>query len=69
MLVILTNDHIFSAKQVCQGCLLADRQGLPRWHHGQPTCAHSIGKPSDNQPVLYECEMGFRVADVESSLA
>lgn len=69
MLVILTDEHIFSAKQVCQGCLLANGQGLPRWHHGHPTCAHSLGKPGDNQPTLYKCEMGFRVAEVEGSPA
>ena len=65
MLVILTNEQVLSTTQVCQGCLLADRSGLPRWHHGKLGCGHSITKVGKNQPPLYECQMGFRLANIE----
>jgi hypothetical protein len=65
MLVVLTRENILSVQQVCQGCLLADRQGLPRWHHGKLGCGHSLGTMGHNQSALYECEMGFQVAQLE----
>ena len=65
MLVILTEEQILSPQQVCQGCLLANRSGSPRWHRGKLGCGKFLGKPGENQPALYECQMGFRVAKVE----
>ncbi len=64
MLIILTDEQILSMQQVCQGCLLANQQGLPRWHQGKLSCGHSLGKAENNQPMLYECLMGFRIAVV-----
>jgi hypothetical protein len=65
MLVILTDEQVLSPSQVCQGCLLADKSGQPRWRQGKLGCGHAIGKFTANQPDQYECEMGFRVANVE----
>jgi hypothetical protein len=64
MLVILTDEQVLSPKQVCQGCLLANRSGLPRWQKGQLGCGHAVGKVTANQADVYECEMGFRIANV-----
>lgn len=65
MLVILTDKQVLSPQQVCPGCLLADRKGLPRWHQGKLGCGRFLGKLAQNQPALYECQMGFRVASVD----
>ena len=66
MLVILTHDNILSVNQVCSGCLLADQQGTPRWHHGELGCGHSLGKVDTRQAKVYECEMGFQVTEVDA---
>ncbi|NET58182.1 MAG: hypothetical protein F6K47_19105 [Symploca sp. SIO2E6] len=65
MLVILTDEQILSPTQVCQGCLLADHSGQPRWRQGRLGCGHAVNKPIPQQPEQYECEMGFRVAYVQ----
>lgn len=65
MLVILTDSQIISPKQVCQNCLLADQSGQPRWQQGQLRCGHAIRKPADHQPMQYECQMGFRLVNVD----
>jgi hypothetical protein len=65
MLVILLENQLLSPHQVCQGCLLADRSGQPRWNQGQLRCGHAVRKLSDNQPDQYECQMGFRIANIE----
>lgn len=63
MLVILTEEQVLSPQHVCQTCLLADQKGLPRWRQGQLGCGHLLRKLNDDQqPELYECQMGFRVA-------
>ncbi|MGF1479373.1 MAG: hypothetical protein ACFB4I_07765 [Cyanophyceae cyanobacterium] len=66
MLVILTEEQILSPQQICQGCLLADRRGYPRWHQGKLGCGQELCK-SEEQPPLYECQMGFLIADVKPS--
>ncbi|MBD1919591.1 hypothetical protein H6F77_00445 [Microcoleus sp. FACHB-831] len=65
MLVILTDEHILSPKQVCQTCLLADQSGQPRWRGGQLRCGYAIGKLNENQPAQYQCQMGFRLANIQ----
>ncbi len=64
MLVILTDRQILSTKQVCGGCLMADSCGLPRWREGELCCGHLVENTSGKQPKVYECEMGFRVTEV-----
>jgi hypothetical protein len=65
MLVILMDDRVLPTCQICPNCLLADRAGQPRWRHGQLTCGHAMPKLTENQPEQFECEMGFRVVNVE----
>lgn len=65
MLVIVMNDQILPPRQVCQACLLADQSGQPRWYHGKLRCGHAIHKLDQAQPDQYECEMGFRIANIE----
>lgn len=65
MLVILMDEQVLSPSQVCQGCLLADQNGQPRWRHGKLGCGHAVRKLTENQPDQYECEMGFRIAKVK----
>lgn len=65
MLVILAGDQLLSAQQVCQGCLMADQSGQPRWRHGQLHCGQAIRKLGEELPAQFECQMGFRVAQIE----
>ena len=64
MLVIITDEQLLSPKQVCQTCLMANRGGLPRWHQGKLNCGRTVNKSNENQATVYECQMGFRVADI-----
>ena len=69
MLVILTQESILSAKTVCQGCLLANHQGLPRWKQGRLSCGAFVHKNFEsNKPKRYQCQMGFQVAEIEEIL-
>jgi len=65
MLVILTEEQIIGCERVCQGCVLADRTGSPRWSHGKLSCGRSVGKSKENQLDLYQCQMGFRLAKID----
>lgn len=66
MFVVITDEHVLSAQQVCQNCLLADHSGLPRWREGKLGCANSLGKFAQNHSTtIYQCQMGFRVANIE----
>ena len=65
MLVILTDKQLFSTQKVCKGCLMANRQGQPRWQQGRLRCGRLLEKLVDDQPDQYECQMGFRVANIE----
>lgn len=65
MLVILMDEQILSPACVCQTCLLADQSGQPRWRQGKLGCGHAVRKLTPQQPDQYECEMGFRVANVQ----
>ncbi|XLQ12239.1 MAG: hypothetical protein KPI85_03930 [cyanobacterium endosymbiont of Epithemia adnata isolate EadnSB Bon19] len=69
MLVILTQESVLSAQTVCQDCLLANHQGLPRWKQGTLSCGSSVHKNSEiHQPKRYQCQMGFQLAEVEEIL-
>lgn len=65
MLVVLMKNQLLTPEQICQTCLLADRSGQPRWQQGQLRCGHPIHKLSENQPELYQCQMGFRIVNIE----
>ena len=63
MLVIITDEQLLSPEQVCQTCLMATRNGLPRWQQGKLNCGRTIAERSNkNRATVYECQMGFRVA-------
>jgi hypothetical protein len=64
MLVMLTNNQLFSPHVVCQSCLLADHYGQPRWHQGQLSCGRQVCGASKQQPQQYQCQMGFRIAEI-----
>jgi len=78
MLVVVTEQQVLSPRQVCQGCPLADRSGLPRWHQGRLSCAlaaerssspcnnqRSCTTPTQAQPLqLFRCQMGFQLAEI-----
>lgn len=67
MFVAITDEQLFSAKQVCQGCLLADQSGLPRWRDGKLGCGRLLCKSQQNQPTIYQCQMGFRIAKIKET--
>lgn len=66
MLVILMEEQILAPQQVCQSCLLAARDGQPRWSEGQLRCGRTIRKTTAvGQPDLYQCLMGFRIVNID----
>ena len=65
MLVILQNEQLLSTEKICPGCLLANQGGTPRWNQGKLGCGHCLGKSAKNQATIYECQMGFRLANIE----
>lgn len=65
MLVILMDNQLLAPQCVCQTCLLADRSGQPRWNGGELRCGHPVQKRVETQPEQYECQMGFRIANIE----
>ncbi len=68
MLVVVINDRILAPQQVCQACLLADRDGQPRWQPGKLRCGklvHNVTCCAEPQPDAYQCQMGFRLVDIE----
>ncbi len=64
MLVILTDEQILSVKKVCPSCLMADRGGSPRWQKGKLGCGHLIENSGEPKAKVYECQMGFHLADI-----
>ena len=65
MLVILMENQMLPPQCVCQGCVLADRTGQPRWSSGELRCGHPASKPAENLPDRYECQMGFVIANIK----
>lgn len=65
MLVILMENQLLAPQHVCQSCLMADQSGQPRWQDGQLRCGRALNKLGDNQPDQFECQMGFRIANIE----
>ncbi|MBC7969125.1 MAG: hypothetical protein H7Z11_03150 [Verrucomicrobia bacterium] len=70
MLVILMDNQLLSPHTVCQTCLMADQSGKPRWQSGKLYCGRAIRNasdrnPTEQQPDQFECQMGFRIADIE----
>lgn len=64
MLVILLDNQVIPSASVCDSCLMANQSGQPRWHDGKLGCAQRL--ESTTQLPQYQCQMGFRLANVES---
>ena len=65
MLVLIMDDQLIAPGTVCQSCLMANQQGQPRWHHGELRCGRALTSQNLNQPPQYECQMGFRITNIE----
>jgi hypothetical protein len=70
MLVVIIDNQIISPQQVCQACLLADSDGRPRWRQGKLCCGRvvhnlNLNCCSEPQADAYECQMGFRLVEIE----
>jgi hypothetical protein len=66
MLVVVMEDQLLSPHQICATCLLANEGGQPRWEHGKLRCGQAITNLSQQIPQQYECQMGFRIVEIES---
>lgn len=64
MLVVVMKDQLLAPDTVCQGCLMADQSGQPRFQGGRLTCGRRLSHRHEEQPIEYECQMGFRIASV-----
>lgn len=64
MLVVMMKDQLLSPTVVCQSCLMADQQGQPRYHDGRLTCGRLLNPLQNGQLQQYECQMGFKIADI-----
>lgn len=65
MLVVLMENQLLAPEQVCQTCLLADQTGQPRWRQGELRCGRALRTATEDQPKQYECQMGFRIAQID----
>lgn len=65
MIVMIAEEQILSAKQVCQHCLMSDRSGLPRWYGSNLECGKILHQQTSQQPKIYKCQMGFNVTQVD----
>lgn len=64
MLVMVTENQLISPQAVCAGCLMADHNGQPRWQQGELRCGRLITGIGGDQPAQFECQMGFRIANI-----
>lgn len=61
MLVVIAERQILSPQQICQGCLMSDKQGLPRWRNSRLACGKIKPQSTGQQAKIYQCQMGFKV--------
>ena len=66
MFVLLTDQQAISSEVVCQGCLMANQQGQPRWQAGELLCGRQLQPEALPSTEQYECQMGFRLTRVHS---
>ncbi len=64
MLVILLENQVIPSASICASCLMANQSGQPRLRDGQLGCAQRL--ESSTGLSQYQCQMGFRLANVES---
>ena len=61
ILRIVLNDQVLEPEYVCQNCPLASHSGAPRWLRGRLGCGHPTQRGDAQEPLAFECAMGFRV--------
>ena len=61
MIVMIGDRQLLSPQQVCQGCLMSDKSGLPRWQNEKLRCGKVRKPKTSGQVEVYECQMGFNV--------
>lgn len=66
MLVVVMDNQLVAPESICQGCLMADRTGQPRWRNGTLTCGRALSQACSSQAEQYECQMGFRIAHIRN---
>ncbi|MCS7030561.1 MAG: hypothetical protein NZL92_03375 [Gloeomargarita sp. SKYG116] len=63
---IILSDQVLEPEVVCQSCLLASQMGTPRWSGGRLGCGHPAQRGEAQEPLAFECAMGFRVVALRS---
>ena len=63
MIVMIMDEQILLAKQVCQNCLMSDQNGLPRWRDNGLKCGRVLQQHSGAR--IYRCQMGFDLTHVQ----
>ncbi|APB34116.1 hypothetical protein GlitD10_1790 [Gloeomargarita lithophora Alchichica-D10] len=58
---IVLSDQVLEPESVCQDCPLANHAGVPRWLGGRLGCGHPAHRGEAQEPLAFECAMGFRV--------
>ena len=58
---IVLSDQVLPPESVCQNCPLAHHTGAPRWLSGRLGCGHPAQRGEAQEPLAFECAMGFRV--------
>ncbi|MEM8675186.1 MAG: hypothetical protein AAGF83_15130 [Cyanobacteria bacterium P01_G01_bin.67] len=64
MVVMIADEQILPAQQVCQNCLMSDHHGLPRWYGSKLGCGKIIPQAASRQAKIYQCQMGFNITQV-----
>lgn len=64
MLVVIMNDQLLSPTAICPSCPMANQQGQPRFNQGRLTCGRRMPEIGKELPSQYECQMGFRIANI-----
>jgi hypothetical protein len=68
MLVVIIDNQIIAPQKVCQACVLADRDGQPRWRQGKLCCGRivpTLNCCNEAQSDAYVCQMGFRLVEID----
>ena len=67
MLVILMKDKLLQPSTVCQGCLMANDSGLPRWQKGKLRCGRLVNNlvshSEKDAPQQVVCEQDSALAE------
>ncbi len=61
MFIIKTQRALIKAEVICGSCLMATRDGQPRWKNGKIKC----GIKTSTQDDKYRCINGFEVIEID----